>query len=87
MPYVLLGNPDPTAAGAASGSVVEVDVPWSKSLTDAVADISADGEGHLSGLWRQHSRAAAPLWLESDSPELAAALSAKWGCPVGRPAA
>ena len=86
MPSVFLGNPQPIGDGATPGCVTEIDVPWSKSLEEAVRDISHDDGTANSGLWVAHSRAKSPSWVESDSPALAAALAAKWGCPVGRPA-
>lgn len=85
MPTVHVGNPDPIAAGTVPGCVTTFIIPESKSFADAISDVSFDDGGPNTGAWLAHSRAKSPSWVESDSPELAEALAAKWDCPVGRP--
>lgn len=89
MPSVLLGNPRPIGAlpGHEGEHVTEVDVPDSRSLDDAIRDVCHDEPSGNTGLWRAHSDASSPSWVESSSAELAAALAARFGCPVGRPTA
>lgn len=88
MALVLLGNPQPIFNGVARAedSITTVHLPEGKSLGDMVRDIGhVDGTGN-HGLWGSHSAAPAPSWVESDDPQLAAAISARFGCPIGRPA-
>lgn len=90
MPSVQLGNPLPIFNGVATSdpdAVTVVHIPDSKSLADAVRDVAHVDPSGNNGLWGSHSGAPAPAWVESSSPELAAALAARFGCPIGRPAA
>jgi hypothetical protein len=86
MPTVHLGNPAAVDRGQPLGKQVTVaHIPDSYTLTEQVQTVAHDSGGPLLGLWRVHSTAAAPAWVESDSPELARALADHYGCPIGRP--
>ena len=91
MPTVHLGNP--AAVDPKSGApldphpdgehVTTSDIPDDRPLAAQILTVT-----HSGGAWAKHSDAPAPTWVESDSPELAAALSAAFGgIPIGRPAA
>lgn len=43
------------------------------------------GGTHGTGFWEHHSLRPSPVWVESNDPNLAEALSAHYGCPIGRP--
>lgn len=60
--------------------ITSVDMPDHLSHADAIRTIM-----HPDGLWRSHSLAPAPAWVESDDAALAAAISNAVGCPIGRP--
>lgn len=81
MPVVHLGNP----AGLDAGRVMPGHRVTSSVLPD---DWSPDQRFNavtaLDGIWRNHSGASAPTWVESDDIELAMRLSAHYGCPLGR---
>lgn len=85
MPIVLLGNPQPAIAGATTdehgNGVVKV-------VTDPEADTATVLRDlfHDDGLWRVHSSAPAPAWVESSDDALAQAIADEAGCPVGRTA-
>lgn len=40
---------------------------------------------HADGHWSAHS-SKSPAWIESDDPDLQAAMAEHWACPVGEPA-
>jgi hypothetical protein len=87
MPCVSLGNPRPIFNGIPVDdptAVTVARVPPDRSLAEAVADV-VDSGGPNTGFWPVHSAAPAPSWVESDDPDLAAALADHFGCPVGRP--
>lgn len=82
MPFVRLGNPAALDGGRVieGQQVTEVTIPDGYTSDQALATIR-DGDG----VWRNHSGASAPTWVESDDPDLAEAISTHYGCPVGRP--
>lgn len=89
MPTVRLGNPQAiqhaTGEPVEGSQVTEADLPAQWSLAEQVRAVVHD-DPHFHGLWKAHSAAAAPSWVESDSPELAQALAAHYGSPIGAPA-
>lgn len=82
MPFVRLGNPAALDAGRVieGQQVTEVNIPDEYTSDQALAAIR-DGDG----VWRNHSGASAPTWVESDDPDVAEAISTHYGCLVGRP--
>ena len=84
MPTVRYGNPQTidhrTGAAVAGQQVTTSHIDPSYPLERAVLALT-----HADGAWAAHSAAAAPDWVESDDPELAEALAAHWGCPIGCP--
>ncbi len=89
MPTVQLGNPQPIFNGMVHNdptAVTQVSIPESRSFDEAIRDVCHDDGTSNTGLWAAHSGAKAPAWVASDSPELEAALAARFGCPAGRPA-
>jgi hypothetical protein len=94
MPVVLLGNSAAKhqVAQVVDGEVATVDesldgnrvtqvvVPDSYTRQEAVRTVT-----HDDGVWRRHSEAPTPDWVESDDENLAAALGLIYDCPVGRP--
>ena len=88
MPLVLLGNPSALDVGRP--------IPGHQITVAPVPDFYTREEqmrtlfhldANTSGVWPMHSAAPAPSWVECpDDPELAAAISAQTGCPIGRPA-
>lgn len=82
MPIVRMGNPAPLDAGKplAEPSVTTVHLPDSYSdeqMYNAITD--------PQGVWRAHSAASAPSWVECDDPDVAQMISEHYACPVGRP--
>jgi len=82
MPVVRFGNPAALDAGQplAGEQVTTAHLPESYSdtqLFNAVTD--------PQGVWRAHSDASAPAWIESDDLHLAQQLSEHYACPIGRP--
>lgn len=88
MPVVHLGNPAPMdGANPLPGGerVTTVVIPDSRSLDDAIRDVAHNDGSPNTGLWAAHSSAGAPSWVEcQENPELASALAARFGCPIGR---
>ena len=82
MPTVILGNPAALDGGRVldGKQITTVNIPTDYTPAECLATI-ADGDG----VWRNHSGASAPEWVESDDPDLAEAISAHYGCPIGRP--
>jgi hypothetical protein len=60
--------------------VTKTEIPDSYTRQAALRTVT-----HDDGFWKKHSYNAEPDWVESDDPELAAALGLIYGCPVGRP--
>ena len=84
MPSVRLGNPRPVGAlpGFDGEHITEIDVPDSKSFEHAIRDICHDDGTANTGLWRAHSDAPAPSWVESSSPDLASCHSPSASVPT-----
>lgn len=83
MTVVRLGNPAAVTAGSRvplGEQVTSVSIPDSYTSDEKVQTVT-----HQDGVWAAHSDAPGPSWVESDDPELAAALAARYGCPIGRP--
>ena len=94
MPVVRLGNAAPKhqVTRVVDGEVAAVDepldgnrvttvhVPDSYTRQEAIRTVS-----HDDGVWKRHSAAPGPDWVESDDEDLAAALGLIYGCRVGRP--
>jgi hypothetical protein len=72
MPNVNLGH--------ASGESTFVAIPEGQPLQVMVRTIT-----HEDGVWPAHTTGGDPVWVESDTTELAQALSEHYGCPIGRP--
>lgn len=69
--------------------ITVANVPAEDTPAEQLQAITAEvatGAQH-DGVWRTHSSAAAPDWVESTDPELAQAISEHYGCPLGRPKA
>lgn len=82
MPVVRLGNP----AALDGGRVMEGHQITEATLPDSwTSEQWLNSVTSLDGVWRNHSGASAPSWVESDDDDLAEALSTHYGCPVGRP--
>lgn len=81
MPVVRLGNPAGLDGGRqiAGDTVTTAVLPDNWSADQCFAGITAG-----DGVWRNHSGASAPTWVESDDADLAEAISSHYGCPVGR---
>jgi hypothetical protein len=82
VPTLYLGNPFPIFNGRPTvdpTAITKVSVPADRPFATMVRDVV-----HEDGLWQAHS-AGQPSWVESDDPALAEAVSAHYGCPVGRP--
>jgi hypothetical protein len=89
MSVIRLGNPQ--AINHATGALIpggervtELHIPEGYSRAAAVAAVTHVGES-TSGVWAAHSAAEGPSWVWSDDDDLAAALAAHYGCPVGEP--
>lgn len=82
MPVVRLGNPAALDGGRVleGPQVTEVTIPDNYTPAQAIATVTA-----VDGVWRNHSGASAPVWVESDDDELAVAIGTYYGCPVGSP--
>lgn len=82
MPFFALGNPAALDAGRQMDGpqITEGHIADDRNPVQRFNTITA-----LDGIWRNHSGASAPTWVESDDPDLADALSEHYGCPVGRP--
>lgn len=82
MPVVRLGNPAGLDAGKQIEGVTETDaqLPEHWDSTRLFNSVTA-----ADGIWKNHSGASAPSWVESDDKDLEQALSRHYGCPVGRP--
>jgi hypothetical protein len=61
--------------------VTTVNIPPNKSLAEGFVTITDP-----NGVWRAHSSADCPSWVESDEPLLAQLLANHYGCSIGRPA-
>lgn len=89
MPIVQFGNSQAidhsTQAPIAGRQITTSHIDPCYPLDRAMLALTHDSPEYR-GAWRAHSTAPRPDWVESDSPELAAALSAHFGCPIGRPA-
>lgn len=95
MPIVLMGNTDAVHVDAAgntvslpgnlitTASVLATEDTVAQQAMTITAEVATGAT--MDGVWRSHSRAAAPAWVESDSPDLAQALASHYGCPIGRP--
>jgi hypothetical protein len=82
MPVVSFGNP----AGLDGGRQIDGESVTTATLPDSWSTGQRfRGVTAVDGIWRNHSGASAPTWIESDDPDLADALSEHYGCPVGRP--
>lgn len=83
MPIVRLGNPAALDAGRPldGEQVTTVHLPDSWSDEQIYNGITDPGQG----VWRVHSGASAPSWVDSDEPEVARTLSEHYACPIGRP--
>lgn len=86
MATVVLGNPSAIFAGMPipGEQITTANIPDSDPLASKLRTIT-HGDQHTAGIWPTHSTAPAPSWVESDDPELAAAIAEHYGCPVGRP--
>lgn len=82
MPVVRLGNHsplDPKGQAVPGPLVTTVVFPVDEDLPTRMRTLT-----HADGLWVCHSAAPAS-WVESDDPELEAAISQHFNCPIGRP--
>jgi hypothetical protein len=83
MAVVRLGNPRAVVAGSRvplGVQVTTVTIPGGHTAAEQMRTIT-----HQDGVWPAHSDAPGPVWVESDDHELAAALAAHYGCPIGEP--
>jgi hypothetical protein len=95
VPIVLMGNTDAVHVDAGGNTVslpgnlitkamvLAVDDPVDQQAMTITAEVATGAT--MDGAWRSNSRAPAPAWVESDSPDLAQALASHYGCPIGRP--
>ena len=82
MPTVTLGNSAALDRGEpmTGDRITTAVIPEEHTFAEMLASITA-----ADGVWANHSRAAAPSWVESDNETLAAAVASHYGCPIGRP--
>ena len=82
MPVVRLGN----QAALDAGQPLEGDQVTTVHLPDSWSTEQVfNGITDPQGVWRAHSGASAPAWVESDDPDVAQMISEHYACPVGRP--
>ena len=95
MPVIRLGNTAVREVVGADADGTPIHRRYSGQST-CVITLPADDDGwthdervrtvaHTDGHWTAHS-SAPPAWVESDDPDLEAALADHFGCPVGQPA-
>lgn len=89
MPTVQFGNTAATHQGQIlmGNRVTTAQIPDEYSLSEQLLALVADstqGAQH-DGVWRSHSAAPVPAWVETTDATLTAAIAEHYGCPVGRP--
>jgi len=79
MPSVRLGNPAALDGGRVleGEQVTQAVLPDNWTSAQLFTAITAP-----DGVWRNHSGATAPTWVESEDTALAVELSTHYGCPI-----
>jgi hypothetical protein len=78
MPIIQLGHSEP-------GVITTVHMPDSYTLQEQVRTVTHEDDATV-GVWRAHSAAGAPSWVDGDDAKLVEALAKEYNCPIGNPA-